>query len=329
MGAFECVGDCKISPTESTEVFSINMASNTTLNQTRRDAESQSTGGYEGRSIWVSMACDIPLILLVLAVIGLFEYGIIPFHKSGFYCNDPALSFPFKGDTISGNVLIISVLLLPIIMVFLTEFVFLDTEFEFRSRLRLTIKNTILVYRTYMIGYIMNTTIVEIMKGLMGNPRPVFFDLCEPDTGKTCNGSEYVSDFTCTSTKYSTWTIMDSYRSFPSGHTSMSVYCGLFIAWYLQCRAFNWRNLAVFLVPLLQILCLTYAAIFSHTRITDHRHHWWDVLVGFVIGVGTVLYAAVISSNFTYFTYSKASDLKPEQSQKTLLYDERRPVTAP
>jgi membrane-associated phospholipid phosphatase len=46
----------------------------------------------------------------------------------------------------------------------------------------------------------------------------------------------------------------------------------------------------VLVVPLLQILCLVYAAVCALTRVTDHRHHWWDVLVGAVMGLGAVLY---------------------------------------
>lgn len=34
----------------------------------------------------------------------------------------------------------------------------------------------------------MNLGVVEVMKGLMGSPRPTFFDLCQPDAAKTCNG---------------------------------------------------------------------------------------------------------------------------------------------
>ncbi|XP_063894360.1 phospholipid phosphatase 2-like isoform X1 [Helicoverpa armigera] len=335
MGVFECVVASKMNPTESTEVFTINMASNETLNEPvrlRRDVESQSTktNFWNRHGLWWTMGIDLPLLLILLALIGLFEMGVIPNHKAGFYCNDPALSFPFNGDTVTSQVLVSTLLIMPIVIVAITEYIFLAADFS-QSRILQTCKNTFYLYRTYVYGLLINLCVVEVMKGLVGNPRPTFFDLCEPDAAKTCKGSEFVAEFKCTSQRFSSWYQMDSYRSFPSGHTSMSVYCGLFIAWYLQRRAFNWRHRTIFLVPVLQLLCLTYAAVCSLTRITDHRHHWWDVLVGAIIGVASVYYAVIISSNFTYY-HSRASDAKSEESRRTmrtLIYDEQRPVTVP
>ncbi|KAF9791569.1 hypothetical protein SFRURICE_008787, partial [Spodoptera frugiperda] len=264
----------------------------------------------------------------VLALIGLFELGVIPNHKAGFYCNDPALNFPFNGDTVTTEILMSTLLAGPLVFFAITEYIFVYVDYS-ESRIRRTCINTFYLYRTYIYGLIMNLSIVEVMKGIVGSPRPTFFDLCEPDAGKTCNGTEYVKDFKCTSTKYASWYQMDSYRSFPSGHTSLSVYCGLFLAWYLQRRAFNWSHRSIFMVPMLQLLCISYAAVCSLTRITDHRHHWWDVLVGSIIGLATVLYAVIISSNFSY-DHSKIGDLKSQESRqtvRTLLYDERRPAT--
>ena len=53
----------------------------------------------------------------VVALIGLFELGVIPTHKSGFYCNDPALDFPFTGDTVNSVTLLSTVFGLPLIFV--------------------------------------------------------------------------------------------------------------------------------------------------------------------------------------------------------------------
>jgi phosphatidate phosphatase len=69
----------------------------------------------------------------------------------------------------------------------------------------------------------------------------------------------------------------------------------LSLQWYLQTRAFKWNHRTVFLVPLVQLLALTFAIVASLTRVTDHRHHWWDVLIGFFIGVSTAYYTV---SNF-------------------------------
>lgn len=70
--------------------------------------------------------------------------------------------------------------------VFMTEFIFLDSEIDCGSRFCRTLKNTFYLYRAYIFGFIVNIGIVEVMKGIMGNPRPTFMVLCEPDAAKTC-----------------------------------------------------------------------------------------------------------------------------------------------
>ncbi|XP_039759504.1 phospholipid phosphatase 2-like isoform X1 [Pararge aegeria] len=302
MGALDCVSKSKIAPTVSTEVFTVNMSSQSSLNEPRKDVESQLITEQKGQTtkrLWWFLGVDIPLLVTVLLLIGLFEYGVIPHYKNGFFCNDPALSFPFKGDTVSMEVIVSTILLLPFALIFITEIILFDSTYTMRTKLNYVSRKTAILYRNYIYGLFFNLMTVEVMKGITGNPRPTFFDICEPDTLKTCNGSEYVSTFQCTSTRFAKWYQTDSYHSFPSGHTSLSVYCGLFMAWYLQQRAFNWRHRTVFLVPLAQLLCITYTAVCSLTRITDHRHHWWDVLVGAGIGVITLLFTVlVICDNF-------------------------------
>ncbi|XP_045452675.1 phospholipid phosphatase 2-like [Melitaea cinxia] len=333
MGALDCVS-VRIKPTDSTEVFTVTR-SELSLHPPRRDTESQKlTQKNCGRPhwLWWTFGVDVPLFLLVAVLVGLFELGVIPQHKSGFFCNDPALSFPFQGDTVSMQILMCSVILLPFVLIFITEFIFVDSTFSTRMKFDYVSTESLKLYRNYFFGLNFNLIIIEVMKGITGNPRPTFFDICEPDTAKTCNGSEYVSTFECTSTRFSKWYQSDSYHSFPSGHTSLSLYCGFFMAWYLQRRAFSWRNSTVLLVPLLQLLCITYVAICSLTRITDHRHHWWDVLTGAVVGIVTFVFVvSTLCDNFkrkaTYSQNASNSMTDSQQTVRTLVFD--GPQTTP
>ncbi|CAH2089169.1 unnamed protein product [Euphydryas editha] len=303
----------------------------------RRDPESQQLTQEKCSRphwLWWTFGVDVPLFLLVAVVVGLFEFGIIPQHKSGFFCNDPALSFPFKGDTVSMAVLMLTVLLLPFVLIFGTEFVFVDSTYSSRTKFDYVSRETFKIYRNYLCGLIFNLGFVEVMKGITGNPRPTFFDICEPDTAKTCNGSEYVSTFECTSTRFSKWYQSDSYHSFPSGHTSSSLYCGFFMAWYLQRRAFSWQNRTVLLVPVLQLLCITYVATCSLTRITDHRHHWWDVLTGAVIGTVTFLYVvSALCDNFKRIASDSQNTSNcmtdSQQTVRTLVFDGPQTTSVP
>lgn len=69
---------------------------------------------------------------------------------------------------------------------------------------------------------------------------------------------------------------------------------------YLQTRSPHIRSR--FLIPTLQSIFLLCAALCSFSRITDHRHHWWDVLAGAIIGIGFAT-ATVICFSFFPFVY--------------------------
>lgn len=101
----------------------------------------------------------------------------------------------------------------------------------------------------------------------------------------------------------------DGFRSFPSGHTSLS-FAGLgFLAFYLagKLNLFDskgytgkaWISLAPFVG----------AALVAISRTMDYRHHWNDVLGGSILG--TVLayfsyrqYYPHLASNFSHRPYS-------------------------
>jgi len=45
----------------------------------------------------------------------MIEYGLIPTIQTGFYCDDPKISYKFRGDTINGTVLLSFTLLVPLL----------------------------------------------------------------------------------------------------------------------------------------------------------------------------------------------------------------------
>lgn len=287
--------------------------------------------------LWWHLLIDLPILLLVGAVCILLEVGVLPSRQSGFTCNDPALSYLHTGDTFSIQLVAAITVIVPYLLLWAVETT-LQQEDEYnlkKSKYVASAKTAGLIYRDYIYGSIVNLTILEVVKCVVGTPRPTFFDLCQPDAAATCNDSEYVSSFKCTSTKYMQYLRIDSSRSFPSAHASLSVYCGLFLAWYLQRRAFSWHNRSVLLVPLLQVLCIVYACVCSLTRLTDHRHHWWDVLVGAVMGVLAVLYTVlVLCKNFSQPAVVSTSDISSNdgnnhQSVRRLLSDRVPRVVVP
>ncbi|KAG8960391.1 hypothetical protein FRC03_006588 [Tulasnella sp. 419] len=127
-------------------------------------------------------------------------------------------------------------------------------------------------------------TITNIVKITAGRPRPDLISRCMPRPG-----SENERVFGLTESKICTQTngkiMMDGFRSFFSGHSSLS-FAGLgFLFFYVsgKMHLFDKRGHAgkawIAFVPLVG------ATLIAITRTMDYRHHWQDVLVGGIVGL--------------------------------------------
>lgn len=219
----------------------------------------------------------------------MIEYGLIPTVQTGFYCDDPKISHKFRGDTISITTLLTFTILVPFIGLWVIESCCYsiddyDVSKSAKHRSLIGARQAFYWYWEFFVGLVMVLVVTEVAKSLVGEPRPHFLDTCRPDLVRNCTKtSNYVpSDYKCTNTDISQWLVRDSNKSFPSGHASLSTYTAVFMMWFIQCRVTN--SITFLLVPWLQCFCLMWAMVCSFTRITDHRHHWWDVLAGFMLG---------------------------------------------
>nr|CAD7594122.1 unnamed protein product [Timema genevievae] len=138
-------------------------------------------------------------------------------------------------------------------------------------------------YWEYLVGLVIVLIITVVAKLLIGEPRPHFLDTCQPDVAVNCTAGSYMPVFTCTNKNFTSWDTKDSTKSFPSGHAAISVYTALFLMWFTQRRVPY--NTTYLLVPWIQCMCVVWAMLCSFSRITDNRHHWWDVLAGSILGV--------------------------------------------
>ena len=64
--------------------------------------------------------------------------------------------------------------------------------------------------------------------------------------------------------------------------------------WYLQSRIPD-RLVLILVKPWLQCLSLLWGIGCSLSRITDNRHHWWDVVAGATLGVFFAIFVVRIS----------------------------------
>lgn len=65
--------------------------------------------------------------------------------------------------------------------------------------------------------------------------------------------------------------------------------CFFFLQYIIQTRLPTPKT-GRLLKPFLISVCMTWSLVCSLTRITDRRHHWWDVLAGMVLGCIGVAY---------------------------------------
>lgn len=130
-------------------------------------------------------------------------------------------------------------------------------------------------------------TITGALKNAIGKPRPDLMSRCEADPVKIAavRAVNYTLATIDICTQKDDYILQDGFKSFPSGHSSVS-FAGLFyLSIYLagklhvmDAKGEVWRTFLV-MVPALG------AALITGTRIMDARHHPFDVLSGATLGI--------------------------------------------
>jgi len=141
-----------------------------------------------------------------------------------------------------------------------------------------------------ILGLSITGAFTQVVKISVGRPRPDIIDRCQPPVGLVDPPFSLTSSAVCTQTDVAI--LRDGFRSFFSGHSSLS-FAGLgFLSFYLagKMHLFDrrgytgkaWLSLSPFMGALLVAI----------SRTMDYRHHWHDVLIGSLVG-----------TFFAYFAY--------------------------
>ncbi|KAL5511158.1 hypothetical protein ACEPAH_4373 [Sanghuangporus vaninii] len=134
-----------------------------------------------------------------------------------------------------------------------------------------------------LLGLTLTGAITQFTKVTVGRPRPDVISRCQPPPG--IENPEYglVTVEICTQTDVHI--IRDGFRSFPSGHSSLS-FAGLgFLSFYLAGKMHLFDEKGHTTKAWISLTPLSGAALVAISRTMDYRHHWQDVLVGSLIGL--------------------------------------------
>ncbi|XP_046661180.1 phospholipid phosphatase homolog 1.2 homolog [Homalodisca vitripennis] len=247
--------------------------------------------------------CKILIEVLIFCTVSalsiLMEFGVMPEVQSiGFYCGDSKISQKYRGDTVTLKVLLFSTILLPLFTICSVESSCYGTR---GSSKRAWWPQALAWYREYLSGFLIVVFLTCVAKVLVGEPRPHFLDTCRPFQALNCTSGKFIASYTCTNSEVGSVKMRDASKSFPSAHSALSVYLFIFCAWYLQRRMVG---VSAVLVAWLQVVYLVWALVCCVTRVTDHRHHWWDVLAGVALGTVFGVYTVYnFCCNFQVSTY--------------------------
>ncbi|GHJ86975.1 hypothetical protein NliqN6_3377 [Naganishia liquefaciens] len=195
-------------------------------------------------------------------------------HKREFSLTDITIQRPFKAEHVPPTLLFIISLAIPL------AFVIIIGGLVYKSRW--DVHNAVL---GLFMGFTVTGVVTQVVKMGVGRPRPDAIARCQPYEGAHDAAVYGLSNYTIC-TQENAHILNDGFKSFPSGHSSLS-FAGMgFLAFYLAGKMHladlkGHRTRAW--LALSPLLASTMVAV---SRTADNRHHWQDVTVGSLLGLG-------------------------------------------
>ncbi|CCO35529.1 putative diacylglycerol pyrophosphate phosphatase 1 Short=DGPP phosphatase [Rhizoctonia solani AG-1 IB] len=142
-----------------------------------------------------------------------------------------------------------------------------------------------------VLGLATTGAVTQVVKVTVGRPRPDAIARCKPKADAHDSAVfGLVTTIICTETDIHM--MKDGWRSFFSGHSSLS-FAGLgFLSFYLAGKLHLFDERGHTGKAWIALTPLTGALLIAISRTMDYRHHWQDVLVGSTVGL-----------IFSYFAY--------------------------
>ncbi|TFY71761.1 hypothetical protein EVG20_g1252 [Dentipellis fragilis] len=166
-------------------------------------------------------------------------------------------------------------------------------------------------------------SVTQFVRITVGRPRPDFIVRCNPAPGTVDPPLGLSSASICNQSDIST--LREGFRSFPSGHASLS-FAGLgFLSLYVAGKMHLFDKRGHALKVWIALTPVSGAALVTISRSMDYRHHWEDLLVGTILGASTAYlayrqYYPPLNSEFSHQPYPprsrRADDVLPVHAHR-------------
>lgn len=261
------------------------------------------------------VALDVLCVLLAGLPFAILTSRHTPFQR-GVFCNDESIKYPYREDTIPYALL--GGIIIPFSIIVMIAGESLSIHFNaLQSNSFVGNHYIATIYKaigTFLFGAAASQSLTDIAKYSIGRLRPHFLAVCDPDWSKINCSDGYIENYIC---RGNAEKIREGRLSFYSGHSSFSMYCMLFTALYLQARMKgDWARL---LRPTLQFGLVALSIYVGLSRISDYKHHWSDVLIGFIQGAMVAILVVVYVSDF--FKNRHAYKERKEDDSHTTLHE--------
>lgn len=199
-----------------------------------------------------------------------------PFERQ-FTLNDVTIQHPFaKHERVLNKELFLYSTIIPLVTIIVTGLP-LTTPSKYR------LYNTFVGVVGVALSISITTLTTNFLKNYIGRLRPDFLARCQPKDGTPLDILVLAKDVCTTKDRAN---LLEGFRTTPSGHSSMSFaglfYLTLWISGQLAAGDWvvgSWRTVIAW-IPTLG------ATLIALTRTQDYRHHFVDVTLGSLLGLG-------------------------------------------
>lgn len=220
--------------------------------------------------LW-SYAPDWIITILLAAIF--FALDPVPGFKRHFSLSDTSLRYPYAvHERVPNTALYFIAIVAPIVIQACVNLVTIRSWWDFHN-----------ATLGLILGLATTGAFTQLTKITVGRPRPDIIDRCKPIPGSVDPIYELSTIAMCTETNEAI--LRDGWRSFFSGHSSLS-FAGLgFLAFYLAGKLHLFDRRGHTTKAWIALTPLAGASLVAISRSMDYRHHWHDILVGSIVGL--------------------------------------------